>query len=281
MKKLLCVVALMCLASVGQAKGFTIATGDVDGGYNRTGKLIASYIETQARKTKGVSMRADTQPSNGSIENLELLNSGEVQGIMVQADALYLNPPSVPVGIKTAYPEYVFWIYNKKLAIEDFGDLEGNEEMKIAVVDNSGTVVTLNAFAKADDGYQWQADNYLIADDLYDAADMVSEGRSGKSKVVGMLYVGKRIPSEIAEDFSRTLAIGEVNDLQFNNPVGQDGEPIYVECSIEAGNTSGMTTASWGKPDTLCVNSQFVYVKSDKKVDKLIKKAVTKALRNL
>lgn len=278
MKKLLLVTAMFS-ASV-MSNDLVIATGGEGGGYESLGKTLKQYIQKQAAR-KQVDFDFEVINSNGSVENIELLNDGDAQIAIVQADALNVNKPSVPVRTKSAYKETVFWIYNKKNGVEDLEDIEGSDKKLVVLVDGSGATITMKSFVQEDKGYSKNLENAVYADDNYDAADIVSEGRYNGKQVAGMLYVGKSIPVEIAKDF-KGLAIGELTDSDFNDAKDIAGEPLYTNCDVETVKINGMATSTIFDPSTICVNAMVVYADTfeTRAETKAVKKGINKALRS-
>ncbi len=277
MKKLL--LATVFLSASVIADDLVIATGGEGGGYESLGKAIAQQVKKQSSK-RGVDFDIEVVNSNGSVENIELLNDGDAQIAIVQADALNVNRPTVQVRTKSAYQETVFWIYNKKNGVEDLEDIEGSDKELIVLVDGSGATITMKSFVQEDKGYSKNLESAIYADDNYDAADIVSEGRYNGKRVAGMLYVGKSIPSEISKDFTG-LAIGELTDSDFNDAKDIGGESLYKNCDVLTNKIGGMSTSTIFKPSTICVNAMVVYADTfeSKGETRVIKKSINKALR--
>lgn len=282
MKKLIIAILSAALSVSAFAEDFKISTGGEGGGYERLGKLIVSNVSNQAKKKK-VELEFEVLNSAGSVENIELFNDGEVQAIIVQSDALNVMPLSVPYKAKAAHSEYVFWIYNKDNGYSDLEDIEGNEDVLMVIVDGSGGMITMRSFVAEDGGYETNLENAILADDLYDAADIVSDGKYRGKKVAGVLYVGSSIPAEIVADFSKNIAVGEATDGDFNDAEDVNGGSLYTECSIPKERLSGMSTPTWGEADTLCLEAMVVYTTEfeQSKAVRAIKKGINKALRNL
>ena len=280
--KLKSLIAAMALITTPvMADDFVISTGSEGGGYERLGHMIVAQISKQAKKNK-VDFDFIVINSNGSIENIENINSGDAQAAIVQADALNIMSPTVPFKAKSAHTETVYWIYNVKHGYSDLEDIEGNKKVGLVLVDGSGAVVTMQSFAQEDSGYKVNFDNAIYADDLYDAFDIVSEGSSNGVKVAGLLYVGSQIPVEVAHDFKGKVAVGEATDSDFNDAEDVNGDPLYTNCEVVKAKTFGLVD-SWGSPDTVCVKAMVIYTNDfdDKKEARAVKKGVTKALRGL
>lgn len=279
--KFLALTAAISLSAPALADDFVITTGGEGGGYERMGRLIAANIKKQASKSK-VELDISVINSNGSIENIERLNSGDAHAAIVQADALNVMKPSIPFKAKKAHTETVFWIYNIKNDFSDLEDVEGNEDVVIVLVDGSGAVVTMQSFVQEDGGYKVNYDSAVYADDLYDAFDIVSEGTIDGVKVAGLLYVSNQIPSEVAMDFKGSVAVGELTDSDFNDAEDVNGESLYENCEVDKAKTNGLASG-WGDIDTVCLSAMVVYTTDleDRKTEKAVKKGIIKALRGV
>lgn len=270
-------------ATTAHATDIAITTGGEGGMYERIGYAISQQIKAQAQRKK-TSFDVEVINSNGSIDNIELMNEGDANIAIVQADALNVNEPRISYKAKTAHTETVFWIYNKKNGFKDLGDIEGSKKALMVIVDGSGAMTTIQSFVNEDGGYKANLDNAILADDLYDAVDIVSEGKYNGSKVAGVLYVGGKIPSEIVSDFGNKVAIGEATDSDFNDAKDVNGDKLYTNCEVSDRQMNGMKDDKWGSPDTVCMKAMVVYSTQgydNPKELKIIKKAVNKAVRGL
>ena len=280
MKKL--VLSLALLSSAVIADDFVIATGGEGGGYEWAGKIIGTEIQKQADK-KRVDFDYEVINSTGSVENISLFNDGEAQLILAQADALNLHPVSGAKS-KTLYTEVALWMYNLKYDIDDIEDIEGKKDYLMVLVDGSGGAVTMQSFVQEDSGYKVNFDNAILADDTYDAADIVCEGRYNGKKVAGMLIVGNTIPKDVKEDFKQCVGVGEATDYDFDDAKDVNKEPLYKKCTINKSALGGMKSAArFGDLDTVCVAAQVVYTTEveERKLLKVISKAINKAKRRL
>lgn len=275
--------SLASLSWTVHADDFIIATGGEGGGYEHAGKTISSEISKIANK-KEIDFEAEVVNSAGTVENLEGLEAGQYQMVIAQADGLNLNP--VPgTKAKGLYTETVLWIYNVKNGIKDLDDLEKKKKGYVMVlVAGSGAEVTMQSFVQEDEDYKIHYDNAYLADDNYEAADIVAEGTFNGKKVAGMLYVGKQIPNEIAEDFKHALGVGEATDSDFNDAKDVNGNTLYQKCTINKRGLKGLKSATtFSDLDTVCVKAMVVYSTEveDKRLLKAISKGINKAKRKL
>ncbi|AUR89241.1 hypothetical protein NVP1121O_213 [Vibrio phage 1.121.O._10N.286.46.C4] len=276
------IAATLGFASVAMADDFIIATGSEGGGYEALGYKVAASVKKQADK-KGVAFDFEVLNTNGSLENIELFNDGDAQAAIVQADALSVSAPSRAYKSRSAHQEVIYWFANKKNGFTDLEDIEGRKDVVMVLVDGSGASVTMNNFAIEDKGYQVNFDNAVLADDLYDAMDIVSEGLYEGKKVAGLLHVTRagKISSELREDFGSRIVIGELTDSDFNDALDENKEPLYTSCEVSKKTAAGFKTATTFKPDTLCMTAKVIYTTDfdDKKAKRVVRKGVTKATR--
>lgn len=273
------VVAGMC--TIVSANEVTIATGEHGKGYYTVGKQVGAAIVKRA-ESKRVPVTVNIMTTAGSVENLELLNDGDVDVAIAQMDAINVAQMSRGILAKPYGTETVFWVYNKKHGILDLEDIEGNEDYVIVLVEGSGAQVTMRSFAQEDAGYLYNLNSAVLVDSAYDAADLVSQGKvlSGPSKgkkVAGLIYVGSSMTSEISEDFNN-LVIGELTDGDFNDAVDINGEGLYTSCDISSKITDAMPVGTILDPDTVCVRAAVVYAADiEGKLGSVVKRGVNRA----
>ena len=276
-------VSALLSVSAFASDDFNIATGSEGGSYERLGKNVAAQIDKLGRK-KNIEFDFKILNTTGSGENIEMFNDGEAQAIIVQADALSVMPPTIQYKAKTAHTETVWWIYNTKNGFKDIEDIEGKKKVNMVLIEGSGAVFTMRNFVQEDSGYQVNYDNAVYADDLYDAADIVCEGRSGSSKVAGLLYVGGSIPVEIKGDFKNCLSIGEATDGDFDDAKDVNGDKLYNDCKISKSRYQPMKGSnSFSDERTICVKAMVVYTTEfeEKGASKIVKKGINKAMRGI
>jgi hypothetical protein len=257
----------------------TIKTGAEGGGYHRLGVKIQEMMTREAVKNRE-NININQEFSNGTIENIQSFDSEQSDIVIVQADGLNVNPPTRSFRASKGPMETVFWLYNKDHAKTDLADIEGSKEYLVVVVDDSGAKVTLDSFVKEDKGYKTNADNVILAEDLFEAAAIVSEGRYENSKVAGLLYVGTRLPSDITEDFSKNIRVGTLDgDKDFNDAKDVNGENLYVNCEITKQQRGTIQSEGWWDPNTICVRSMVIYPTrfENKKIRKIVRRGVVKA----
>jgi len=273
-------VASMALSMTALADDFVISTGTEGGGYWSKGLGIKSQILKRAAKDK---IRVDIEviDSTGSLENISRLNDGDAHLILVQNDARNVMPITVPYKTKPAGREYIFWVYNVENDYDDFEDIEGNTDVAMVMVDDSGATVTMSSFVREDSGYTDNEKFAVMADDLEDAFDIVAAGSYEGKKVAGLLYVGSRLPQSLAAEFKGMVKVGSATDSDFDDAVDADGNDLYSECEITMKQAYGLI--GYSDPDTVCVNAVAVYTTDleSAKLVKAVRKGTSKALRGV
>ncbi len=273
MKSLLISIALFfCLPAFAD---ITIATGGEGGKYERAGVLIAAQL-----KKKGAD--AEVINTTGSVENLQLLRDGDAHIVLSQADTLN-NSPVPGAKAKGLYTESVMWVYNPSLGFGDLNSIEKNKRVRMVLVDGSGAMSTMQSFVNEDSDWSWHYENAILVDDVYEAADIVAEGKYSGHKIAGMLYVGGTLPAEIKEDFRGMLGIGEATDSDFDDAKDINGDKLYHKCTLNKKHFVGFKFGSMFSLDTVCVQAMAVYSTDglDPKVGREISKAINKARRAL
>ena len=126
-----------------------ICTGQSDGTYKTVGKIY-SNIATNLNVT--------VVETNGSIDNLEKINSGVCDVALVQRDAywVYLDKhpkAKLPVErVSSPYDEYVHMVCNTGNDVEEVDDLTSSNTLYVGI-EGSGSEVTWNNFVAENDAY--------------------------------------------------------------------------------------------------------------------------------
>ena len=154
--------------------------------------------------------------------------------------------------------------------------------MLMVIVDDSGSIITMRSFKNEDSGYEVNYDTAIKVDELYDAVDIVSDGKYKGKKVAGVLYVGNNIPAEIVSDFSSKVAVGEATDGDFNDAKDSEGGQLYESCKVSKSKLGGLSTSNtFSDISTVCVSSMIVY-KTDYEQDRalaVVKRSVNKVVK--
>ena len=160
----------------------TLCSGLDGGGYSTNGNKLAGAVQRYAR--------VNNVNTAATVENLERA-AGVLPGktcdlLMYQADGVAAKKDDIPnLGsmlseIRKMYPEAVHVVVTQKSKINKFDELIGK---KVAVVNGSGSAVTLAAFGKLEPKYK----NIGVesAEDWDQALDWLKDGR-----VQAVFYVG-------------------------------------------------------------------------------------------
>lgn len=203
--------------------------------------------------------------TGGSVENAQKLKDGDCDIAIIQSDAVTSLPLPSDIKVSDAHTEVVYWLHGKT-GIDDFGKMENDAvsaKYAFAAVSGSGALVTVKNWIKTDKDYEGA--RIVEFDDWYSAAEAVAQGyvsRAGvRIEIAGMLYIGRagKVTSDITEDFSSQILIGEVNDSSFENSKDANNNPLYTHCDIPSEARSGLKTSTVGSPDTYCLRAQIVY----------------------
>lgn len=212
-KVFIVLVLIFALTSMVNAEGLRIATGKETGiYYSVAGKLLAQQLG---------STKTELIPTNGSVQNIEMLKSGTADIAFCQFDALITAAGADMdiLVIKRLYPEYVHLIVAQggKKTIKDF-DLK---KTKIAIgPDGSGTWVTWKSFCMADKSY---ADIATVPLGGARALSALESKDIDGVLLVGGLGMGDAIK---ANNDGNKFELIAVDDWDFNNAVYKK-EKVY------------------------------------------------------
>jgi len=158
--------------------------------------------------------------SNGSLENLDRLKSGEIDIAFMQFDTLVNENLTIDfVVIKRMYPEYVHMIV-KENGIDSITKLEAGKS-KIAIgPDGSGTWVTWKSFCKSDKSYDGIA---TLPIGSTRALSALESGEIDAVLLIGGLGVGDAMRAEKDRD---KFKLANVDDWDFNNTMYKK-EKVY------------------------------------------------------
>lgn len=274
---------LLSVSTLASAAPTTLnfCTGGEGGFYQDLGKAIGSSI------VKGTDIQLNVISTGGSVENAELMKDGDCDIAIMQADAAVTKPLPTDVKIVDGHMEQVYWLHGKA-GVDDFGMMEKDAIAKkyaFAAVAGSGALVTVRNWIDTDSDYKGAV--IVEFDDWYAAAEAVAQGYVKKAgvtvEIAGMLYIGRpgKITSDITEDFGAQILIGEVNDNSFANAKDANGNPLYIECSVDSKLANGLKTSTITSPDTYCLRAQVVYNNDWHQGDKKLRRAVDKGINSI
>ena len=199
------------------------ATASPSGNYQYFGSLIkenAKDIDVELRNTAG------------SMENLQLLVSGEVDAAIIQSDAftvfkkMYPDSKIISSEQTVLYPEAVQMIANTKSGIKSVKDIETNGRHVLYIgPKGSGTEMTWRGLVEED------PDKYAgieTRNASYD--DALQEVMRNENAVMMFVSGLKSSFLQKAEDEAKnngTIRLVEVNDWDFNDARDDNGNRIY------------------------------------------------------
>lgn len=264
------------LAASFSANSLELAAGIEGGTYDSYVASTCSYY------SKAANEKCSVKNMNGSIEIIEAIKSGEVDGGMVQADAIDMYHLGAEFKDQKAHIEYVFWIANKKLGITNLSDLSSQDEYVVVLIDDSGADITLKNFAREDDTYDIVYKNAVLAEDELSAGRIAANGKARGKKVAGLLYVGGSIPTMFNQYFGDKLIVGSASDFDFNDVTDRHQAKLYHNEEITSDITGGLSTVGmFSDPDTVAMSAYMVWKSpEDKTKKKALDLAVAKALRS-
>jgi TRAP transporter TAXI family solute receptor len=201
------------------------ATGPKEGNYQYFGELL---------KNKADKVDIQLRPTAGSMENLRLISSGDIDMAIVQSDVLAMLGTKFP-GRKliseqaTLYEEVVQLIVNTASGIKSIGDIDPRKTVVYIGPEGSGTSMTW-------EGLRQQQELYRKIPVKFAAYDM-SEKEIERNPKGTMLFVGG-LHSDIlkqAEQMSeRTgkLKLAAVDDRSLIRKKDENGNDIYQFVTI-------------------------------------------------
>lgn len=258
MKKVIFGFLMAMFVIPAMAQNITMCTG-LDGGfYDSFGKQIGNDIKAASRGD----IEVGYINTKGSVDSAGRLKKGDCQIAILQADAVTSRPMPSDLSVTDAHEETIYWIHGEG-GVKDFDDMskDKNKNLGVAIVGGSGAEVTLRNFGLVDKDFKDL--NIVPFTSWFRAAKATSEGRIRKGGndilIAGMIYVGRQgnLSTEITGEFKDTLTIGELDVGAFKKVNDANNKPLYTTCPIAKSN--GLTTGTWGKPDTYCVKAQVVY----------------------
>lgn len=221
------------------AQDVRIATGVPGGVYNPYGKAFAGVINKHSAP-----LSALARPTEGSVENLKLLQKGDADMAFTLADtagpALRGEPPftaRVPiVALARLYNDYIQVIARRQSELRDVTDLRGK---RVSIgAPNSGTALTARRILRiARFGLRGDRAPKMVTLGLRDSADALAQGR------IDAFFWSGGLPSEAIVDLGRKMPI-RLLDLPSGTATDLDPN-LYTETRIPArdyGFASRVTT---------------------------------------
>jgi len=212
--------------------------------YDRAMKRVASHVNGLYRSDSRKDRRskyvydAFVENYNGSSKIIEAFENKEIDAGVAQIEAFILSNPTREFTLVPGPTEYTWWLYNREHDRDDFGDIKSDES--IVVVKDSGTMLTIENWAKSDSGYKKftkDGKNVVYARNPNEGLRIAANGETMNhdNKIVGMLIVAGSLSNDVLK-YADKLAIGEAVDNQFNN-FEYRNKPVYKFVDIKLSGT--------------------------------------------
>lgn len=229
------------------------ATGQPGGWYAKYGEMI---------KKAAQGFEVTIAPSNGSLQNLKMLASGEADMAIVQSDILAMVEKGIPnkqfvTEQSTLYEEHVQLIANRDSKIKSVKNIEPGKNFVIIGPKGSGTATTWAALCEQNPSYK------KIRVDYSDYIAGLSEVENNPKAL--LLFVGG-LNSDLlkkAEEKAKTtgkLRLVALDDSHFEDKLDKNGNTIYRLADISR-QTYPALQKGWifsGKVHTLAVQAVLV-----------------------
>ncbi len=233
-------------------QSFSIGTGTSTGTYFPVGVGIAKAI------SEGTNYELNAESTGGSIQNLQLLNNGELQLALSASNTAFAayngdEPFEEPItkirAIAALYPEVFQFVVRKDSGIETLEDLAGK---KVAMGSpGSGTERTGKLILEA---------HGLTYNDFKPEFISFSDAVTGmKDKTIDAAVVGAGIPTAALVDAAASMDIRllPLNSEKFEAFVASD--PYFITTTIPAGTYEGVDedVVSGASPALLVVSEEM------------------------
>lgn len=231
---------------------FVIGTGSKDKVYNKAGNLLVKFLNPTVTAAAAI--------TGGSVDNLDRLIAGTVDGAFVQNDVLrtYGDARALAVVVRTAsvYKEYLHLLCNRASGITALSQL--TEKHTIAAGSpRSGTRQTWQTFVDANAKYakvQVSTSDDVVA--LTSAAD-------GTEVTCALIVAGMNAPviAKDARGLADKIVLATIDDDKLTSLKDTKGRPVYEEATISAKAYPALAPRGWfsGKDiQTISVDAVFV-----------------------
>ncbi|NQY93268.1 MAG: TAXI family TRAP transporter solute-binding subunit, partial [Campylobacteraceae bacterium] len=153
MKKLLSFIMYCAFSSSLYSADFiTFGTGELNGTYYPTGNFLCKFMNKITQKTN---IRCSVESTDGSVYNINAIESGEFNFAIAQADTIYQavhglkkfnNHPSEKLrSVMAIYPELFTLITRKDAAINKLTDIKG-KRVNLGNLKSGSEFTTLELF---------------------------------------------------------------------------------------------------------------------------------------
>jgi TRAP transporter TAXI family solute receptor len=191
-----------------------VATGKKGGIYDWYGQQIL-------KDAKGLDVKLI--PTSGSVENLKLLNSGDVDMAIIQSDVIAMMPLSKPTEQSTIYEEVIQIVGNRDSGVKSVKSLDKTKHILYIGPEGSGTA---RAWAGLCDQDEWYKNIRTKNADYGTALDDVMKNPNAFAMYVGGLN-SDIMKAAAKKGESGKLRLIEVDNKDFNKKKDKDGNSIY------------------------------------------------------
>lgn len=151
---LLAIVLAFIFARAAFAEDFTVATGGKDGYYhNGMFNIFAKAVKRSSDGEFELSRYSDSG-TDGTKQNISLVNKGEADVAFCQLGGLILDPADNVEVIGTIMYEVAHLVVPMKGNVDDVGDLESKKQYSVGMNTRSGAAITWAVFCKVDEDYK-------------------------------------------------------------------------------------------------------------------------------
>lgn len=185
--------------------------------------------------------------TNGSMDNLGKLSSGQCDAAIVQSDAygqFTVSRPAAKLDFKRTavlYQEYVHMVCNKDAEIDAVGDIRKEGMTVLTGPNGSGTEVTWLTWAKQDESYAKVA-TYPAGG--LEALTTVQQGIDAQCALF-VAGLGSGTMMEYDALAGDSLVLAKVNDGWFDDVKDPKGNPVYKFSDIPANTYPHLQTGGW------------------------------------
>jgi TRAP-type uncharacterized transport system substrate-binding protein len=236
-------------ATAASAGSMNLCTGGEKGNYYWSGNVIK-------QQAQGL-LDVNVLKTQGSIENLKKLASGECDAAIVQGDALRVfkeENPSAAISVEqlaTLYREYAHLICNKSLGITSITKMPQSTKVLVGGL-GSGSYVTWKSLGIADEYYK----KMPTGTETGSVALLKLKAGTDAQCMMFVTGLNSAVIKEVAKNSEDKLTLVEVDDGDFNDEVDEKGNRIY-EFAKFGGQYPGLD-GGYDNWDTITIAASFV-----------------------
>jgi TRAP transporter TAXI family solute receptor len=209
-----------------------IATGKSGGVYDWFGKQILKHAT-------GLDIKL--VPTSGSVQNLKLLNAGEVDLAMIQSDVIAAMPLSKATEQTILYEEVIQIVGNRDSGVKSIKDLDKSKHVLYIGPEGSGTSQSWAGLCGQD---EWYKNIQTKHADYETAFNEVAKNPNAFAMFVSGLNSDVMKAAEKRAENGK-LRLLEVDDWDFNNKKDKDGNSIYTFVEIPKSTYPNLQKSWW------------------------------------